>query len=466
MPLALPMALLCSLFFGVLAWLLPAPKVLAAMVGVAGICTVLRKPLWGLLLFAFIATFLPYTTVNVGIRTTVSEALVLLVWGSVMAQNMFGQLPRAPARLRTERLLLAFMLFSLLPFLVGQFTIAATGNGPVNWIRWLLNLSVLFLVPRLLDTEAKREQLVVGILLGTLALLLLSIPLYIKNHTNADSLVDVLGKLGYGSVGDVSKTLEGFSSRMSSPWIHPNITGGAMALLVPVAACYGLTREGWRQGLGIAVALLGLLGLLLTGSRGALISLVIVLMWLARKRVPYTGRVLMAGAVAGALVLIFYPPLQERVLDLFSSTDASTSVRFDEYANFPRAMLMYPLGIGFKVDPPVPGTDLSGISNLYLNDIYKLGLLGLIMFLVVIRSWWKAVRPPQKTLTLTRDNALWLGSLTGLLAALVSGLFDHYFSFTMVLIALFWLLLGLNLHEAKRLFTPREPVAVAQGKHP
>ncbi|WP_416423404.1 O-antigen ligase family protein [Pseudomonas sp. App30] len=462
MPLAFPLALITSITFGVLAWLLPAPKVLAVMIGIAAIVTVIRKPLWGLLLFAVIATFLPYTTVNVGIRTTVSEALIMLVWASVMAQHLFGQMHRAPKLLHTERMVVAFMLFTALPFVVGQIVIDAAGNGPVNWVRWLFNLSTLFLVPRLLDTQEKREQLVIGLLLGTLFLLLLAIPVYLKDSTPA-TLTDILGKLGYGSIDQLSEGLAGLSSRMASGWTHPNITGGAMALLVPLAACFGLTRKGWPRALGIAVTLLGMFGLLLTGSRGALVSLVLVLMWLARKRLPYTGRALMVGLVGAALLLMFYPPLQDRVLDLFSSNDASTSVRFDEYSNFPRAMAMYPLGIGFKVDPPVPGTTLWGISNLYLNYIYKVGVIGLVMFLLVVRSWWRASGPTTKTLVLTHDNAIWLGTLVGLLAALVSGLFDHYFSFTMVLVALFWLLLGLNLHEAQRLRAAPATTSVPVG---
>ncbi len=450
MPLAFPLALITSIAFGVLAWLLPAPKVLAVMIGIAAIVTVIRKPLWGLLLFATLATFLPYTTVNIGFRTTVSEALLMLVWASVMAQHLFGQMQRAPKLVHTERRVIAFMLFSTLPFLVGQIVIDATGNGPVNWIRWLFNVSALFLVPRLLDTPRKREQLVLCLLLGTLFLLLLSIPVYLKDRTPT-TITDILDKLGYGSVDHLSEALAGLTTRMASPWTHPNITGGAMALLVPLAACIGLTRQGWARALGLAVTVLGLVGLLLTGSRGALVSLALVLIWLASKRVPYTGRALMVALVAGSLLLMFYPPLQDRMLDLFSSNDASTSVRFDEYTNFPRAMESYPFGIGFKVDPPVPDTDLLGISNLYLNYIYKLGLVGLVMFLVVVRSWWKTIRPTTKTVSLTHDNAIWLGTTVGLVAALVSGLFDHYFSFTMVLIALFWMLMGLNLHEALRL---------------
>jgi len=75
----------------------------------------------------------------------------------------------------------------------------------------------------------------------------------------------------------------------------------------------------------------------------------------------------------------------------------------------------------------------------------------MLLFVTVIWSWWRETRPNQESIRLSADNALWLGTTAGLMAALLSGIFDHYFSFTQVLIALFWLLLGLNLHEARRL---------------
>jgi len=450
MPLAAPVGLLFALLFGVLILLLPPLKVVAAMIGVVAIATVIRKPLRGLLLFGVLAAFLPYSTVNIGFRTTVSEALLMLVWAAYLAHRMFSNLAPLPSLLRTERWLIALMLYSALPFVVGQLTITALGNGPINWIRWLFNLSILFLVPRVLNTRQAREQMIYAVLLGTLLLLLLSIPLFLVQR-NAQAMIPVLTSLGYGGVDVLAESLTSLADRMGSPWMHPNVAGGAMALVVPLAFCIGMTRAGWVKRLGFAVAILGSLGLLLTGSRGALVSLVLVMMWMARKRVPFIGRVLMGGLIAGSLLLMFYPPLQERLFTLFTNDDTSTAIRFLEYSHFPDAVALFPMGIGFKIDPPVPGATLFGISNLWLNFVYKLGLPGMLLFIAVIGSWWRETRPEQGFIGLNHDNAVWLGTTTGVLAALTSGLFDHYFSFTSVLIALFWLMLGINLHEAIRL---------------
>lgn len=465
MPLAMPIGVLIALLFGVLVWVLPALKVTAALIGIAAMVTIIRRPLRGLLLFGVLATFLPYATVQIGIRTTVSEALLMLVWASLLAHRLFALYNPPLNLMRTERWLIALMLFSALPFVVGQLTVNAEGNGPINWVRWLFNLSPLFLVPRLLGDEKSREQMTVAMLLGTLLLLLLSIPVYLKNG-NSTAIISIIGGLGYSNLDTLNEGLSGFSTRMGTPWTHPNIAGGAMAMLLPLAFCIGVTRRGAVRTLGLAVAVLAAAGLLFTGSRGALLSLLVVMCWMARKRVPYVGRMLMAAVFLGALLLMFYPPLQERLLGLFSSNDASTAVRFDEYSHFPDAMKMFPLGIGFKVDPPVPGTGLWGISNLWLNYIYKLGIPGMLLFIAVTVSWWKEARLNGNAVILNRDTALWLGTRAGVMSALLSGFFDHYFSFTTVLIALFWLLLGLNLHEARRLQSKAQRTVSDSGERP
>ncbi|AHG41734.1 membrane protein [Pseudomonas syringae CC1557] len=450
MPLAMPLGLLFSLMFGVMIWLLPAPFVLMAAVGLAAAATVIRRPLWGLLLFCMIGTFLPYSTVQIGVRTTVSEALIMLTWGSYLLQAMFQEQARVPQMLRTEKLLVALMLFSAFPFLVGQLTVVAEGNGPINWVRWLFNLSILFLVPRLLTDSKTLENVILAMLGGTLLMLLLSISIYVSKGS-ATAIIPILGSLGYSGADTLSESLRSFSTRMGSPWMHPNVAGGALAMLIPLAFCFGMTRSGSARKLGLVVAALGTIGLLLTGSRGALVSLVAVMLWMARRRVPHFGRLLMGGIVAGVLLLMLYPPLQERLMGLFADDDVSTAIRFLEYSHFPDAMATFPFGIGFKTDPPVAGYTQFGISNLWLNFIYKIGLPGMLLFIAVTISWWKEVRPARGRIVLTRDNAIALGCMTGVLAALVSGLFDHYFSFTSVLAALFWLFIGISLHETRRL---------------
>ncbi len=451
-------AILFGLLFGALALLLSPAKAFLAVIGLAAAVTILRFPFWGLLLFAAVATFMPYSTVNLGIRTTVSEAILALTWGAILWHSFLSRLPQAPSLTRrpTDQMLLWLMLFSAFPFMVGQVITHADSSGLANWLRWLLNLSGVFLAAKLLGDQKHRESLVIALLLGTLAMLVLSIGVFVRTRSGA-GIAPILGLFNYANFDMLKFGLEAMSSRMGSPWTHPNAIGGIMALLLPLAFCFGMTEQGWKRALGLGVACLGAAALLLASSRGAMVSLALVLIWMASRRVPYTGRLLMIGAALTIALVMAYPPLQDRLATIFSTNNASTEVRFDEYRMFPQAVAAYPLGIGFKVDPPVPGTGLLGISNLWLNYIYKIGLIGMLLFVAVTVRWWREARPEKGPIRLTKDNALWLGTTAGILSALVSGLFDHYFSFAVVMVALFWLMVGINVLEARRLFPARLP---------
>jgi len=315
-------------------------------------------------------------------------------------------------------------------------------------VRWLMNLSLLFIVPLLLRTDADRDKVVIALLLGNLAMLLLSILMFLKTR-NAMSMIQVLTDLKYAHPEAVKDIFSANYQRMASPWVHPNLTGGVLVLFIPLALFYGWTRAGWRRALGLSVAVLGCAGLLLSISRGAIVALALILIWLTYKRVPNSGKIIGIGAALAVALVMFYPPLQDRLMTMFSTNNASTEIRFDEYARFPEAMARYPLGIGFKIDPPVPGSGLLGISNLWLNFIYKIGIPGMLLFITVTVLWWREVRPLGPVRKITADNALWLGCVCGVLAALLTGIFDHYFSFTFVLIALFWLLMGMSLQQVR-----------------
>jgi len=443
-------AVLLSLILGGLVFLLKPSQFAAILPAAVLALVVMRRPLLGLMLFIMLATTIPYTTVNIGIRTTISEGVLMLTWVGIFFQYFIGRLKRTGVWLATEQSMLWLMLYSLIPLVVGALMVTAPEGPLSNWIRWLLNLSVLFIVPILLQDERKREWAIDVFLLGNLLMLLLSVFYFLKDR-DANTFIPVLELLRYAHPEAVKDIFSANYQRMASPWVHPNLTGGILALSIPVAMLYALTRKSWRRALGVSVVVLGCAGLFFSISRGAIVALALVLLWMAYNRVPYSGRLISYGAVFAMALVMFYPPLQERMLTIFDASNASTEVRIEEYRMFSQAMSTYPLGIGFKVDPPVPGSGLLGISNLWLNVIYKIGLPGLFFFVIVTWRWWQAVRPRQKITKINHQNALWLGCTSGVLAALFTGIFDHYYSFTFVLIALFWLLAAIAIQQARPL---------------
>lgn len=446
-----------GLLFGGLMLLGGPPLLVLAVAAIVVTAAVMARPLRGFLAFCVIAPFIPWTTVTLGIRITVSEALLALTWVGVAWQWLMGRLPPL-SRGPTERMMLWLMAWSVVPLVAGQFMVqVAEGNGPANWVRWLLNLSTLFLVPLLTPEPAQRRRMMDCLLIGFAAMLALSLALFIKTP-DARAMIPVLASLKYAHPEAIQDIFSANYTRMASPWVHPNSTGGALLLGVPLAFFYGLTQRGWRRGLGIVVALAGSAGIVFSGSRGALLCLAALVLWLARRRVPLAGRTLLVGGLLAVVMLVAYPPAQERLLSLFQgSKDASTSVRFDEYRNFPRAIERYPLGLGFKADPPPPGTDLFGISNLWLNYMYKLGAPAMLLFIALTVAWWREVRQLGDLSRMNADNALRVGSVGAVLAALLTGFIDHYFSFTQVLISLFWLTVAISLQQSRPPSLPRTP---------
>ena len=74
-----------------------------------------------------------------------------------------------------------------------------------------------------------RETLVIALLLGTLAMLLMSIAVFIR-YRSASGMAPILAMFNYANLDTLKFGLEALSSRMGSPWMHPNATGGIMAL--------------------------------------------------------------------------------------------------------------------------------------------------------------------------------------------------------------------------------------------
>jgi hypothetical protein len=441
--------LLAGLIFGGLTLLAGPPVGILAAVAMGVAVFIASRPLRGLLLFCLLAPALPWMTITLGVRITTSEAILALTWLGVLMQWLGGKLPPLPTG-QTERAMLRFMGWTIVPLIAGQFIAQGDGIGPVNWVRYLLNVSPLFLVPLLTPHARDRERMLLSLLLGFAGLLAISLGFFIKGRDPLE-MVAFLATMQYAHPEAIVDILVSDPSRMASPWVHPNSTGGALLLAAPLGLFYAVMSRGWRRALGIFVALGSTGGIVLTGSRGALLALGLFVFWLARKKTPYAGRGLIASVFLAVSLIAIYPPAQQRFASLFSSKDASTSVRFDEYMHFPANALHYPLGLGFKADTPAssPEKNIYGISNLWLNYWFRLGLPGMIFFIGVTLAWWREVRMPGPFAQVNAGNAMRIATTGTVLAALSTGFIDHYFSFTQVLISLFWLILAMGLQQAR-----------------
>ena len=119
-----------GMLFGAALLLLPLEKFSVLLAGVPLALVVLRWPTAGLSLFALLATFAPYSSINLGFRFTMAEAVLGMTWLGVGLQLLFQrQPPLRPDPVQRSLLLLA--AFSM-PFFVdaGTFFVAAALVSP------------------------------------------------------------------------------------------------------------------------------------------------------------------------------------------------------------------------------------------------------------------------------------------------------------------------------------------------
>ncbi|MEK8087925.1 O-antigen ligase family protein [Aquabacterium sp. A3] len=421
-----------------------------ALVALAALLFIVTQPMRGFLLFCLLAPVLPWMTVTLGVRITTSEALLALTWVGVAWSWLTGRLPGITLG-PTERKAAYFLAWTLVPLVMGAILVPWEGIPPVNWVRYLLNVSPLALLPILAPTPKEREQVVLCLLLGFAALTSLSLGFFLAGR-DARLMVPFLTAVQYANIPAIADIFGADPGRMASPWVHPNSTGGALLLAAPLGLFYGVAHQGWRRALGWFVALTALAGIVFCGSRGALLAIAVLVGWLALKRAPYAGRGMVLGVLLAVLFVMAYEPAQQRFMSLFSSNDVSTGVRLEEYKRFPENALRHPFGLGFGAETPAssPEKDVYGVSNLWLNYWFKLGLPGMVLFIMVTLAWWREVRLPLRLQHIGPHNAMHIATVGTVLAALFTGFIDHYFSFTQVLIALFWLVLALSLHYARQ----------------
>jgi O-antigen ligase len=268
---------------------------------------------------------------------------------------------------------------------------------------------------------------------------------------------------------------DGFSTalRNAMPSGHHNFVGGYFALALPFVSACAVAFKGWLRWLAVAASVSAAIALYVSGSRGALLGilvwlLVLVIAFVVNPTAKGKNQPWLLGGL-GLAVAIGVLASNSRVRSLFSGLDFNHPSGFvvqdgpllDRYFMFKTALNILhhrPLvGVG-------PGV-MSRVSNLYrpietglgldhsqqlhstLSQLLgEMGLLGLgvyLAWLLLLATLWLRL-----SRTVNDSTNLWLlyGVGGGLLAYGVSSLTDYQLEnigISMVLMALVWLLLGL-----------------------
>ena len=342
--------------------------------------------------------------------------------------------------------------------------VAGLNNGPLtpyllrHFAELLLSLGFAFVVVDHVDTHRRLSRMAPAIVLCGAAAAAIGIVLYVVPADLAERALNGLRVFGYPT-GAVLRYIEDNpenAQRAISTSVDPNVLGGLLAMVGALAAPQifaGAPLLGERLGNANARRLwsgaFGLIAacLLLTFSRGAMLGLAVAVAGLGLARY----RRLLWLALAAAAVVGLLPATQGYVAHLLEGLrgqDLATQMRFGEYKDALTLIGRYPLfGVGFA---GAPDLDIYlGVANAYLTITSEMGLVGLAAFLGVLGAifGWAFVSRRQAEGVAPAVEPLWLGLHAGLVAALVVGLFDHYFFNLDFQPAgtIFWLFAGLAL---------------------
>lgn len=346
---------------------------------------------------------------------------------------------------------LAFLGTTLATFIAGLAHAPLTQTVARRFAEFLLAIASFFWVVTLVRDEARLSRLIRWIIgLGFLTAMI-AILLYVLPDVRAEELLLRLQPLGYyPEGGPVLRYIlddPAQPERAIGTAVDPNLLGATLATLIALALPQAFaSRPLWpRPLIALFLGAMGL-ALLLTFSRGAFIGAAAAVLALSmfryRQLLPW---------IVGGLILIFLLPATQSYAQHFMAglrgEDLATRMRFGEYRDALTLISRYPLfGVGFA---GVPDVDLYiKVASIYLLLAVQMGLVGLGLFLLVMGVFfaaaWNARRAARALPSL---EPIWLGLHGAVLAALVSGIFDHHFvNFDFHhMVQWFWLLIGLGM---------------------
>lgn len=418
---------------------IPATAVLGALVVAVMIAVDVRAGLWVVLA---IAVLLPYAVIPV--KVVITPPLLELVGLSVLAVWLLQLFLRRDVVIPSHPVLLGFIVFlavTLFAFVLG------IGRGYTtqtyhDYTKFLVSSSLFFVAWSSLRILHDFRWMTVVFLVVTSAAALLGLVLYAGGPDFTLAVLARLVPYGYPT-SRIVRFIEDDPAkpmRLTSTSVDPNSFAGLLALAFVVGVAQFVARRPVvPRWLAAGASVVSGFALLLTYSRagwlGAAFGLGVVAL------VRYRWLFLPGGlGLVGAILFGVGEGFFQRLWQGLTLQDRATQMRLEEYRTALAILREYPaFGVGFGQAPTVELW--TGVSSIYLLVAEQMGLLGLVTFLLVVIGilgiGWRALRQA----VWDERSDLLLSWFSAQAAALLIGLFDHYYvniSFPHM-VALFWL---------------------------
>lgn len=256
----------------------------------------------------------------------------------------------------------------------------------------------------------------------------------------------------FSGVWHDKEMFEGIRFRVYSTLENPNVLGEYFLLVIPIAFAYFLNSKAWISKLyflGCCGAMM--LCLILTYSRGCYIGILVALgifLVLLDRRFIFLG-------ILGLLALPFIlpPTIINRFLSIGDMADSSTSYRVYIWLGTLSMLKDYWVcGIGpgtSAFNMVYPAYAFNGISaphshNLFLQIICDAGIVGILLFAVLIYQFYKATFRAFVCEKRKENRILIISAISAISGFLVQSLFDYTFYNYRVML-LFWVVLAFGI---------------------
>ena len=448
---ALGVALLVGVVVGTLIGglgALPASGLLGAL-GIAAL--LLRSDQWGLPLLLMLICLLPYAAVplDIGFRPTFIDLALLAVFATALLRIV----ARKQHTFEVSALgipILAFLLWTLVTFVAGLAHSPPSVTVLRRFVEVLLAITLFFVVLyQVRDLGALRRIIAVLVVAGGVSSGL-GVLFYVLPEAWTVIILSKLAVFNYPAGAGILRYVEDDPTqpmRAIGTSIDPNALGGLLVIVTAVAVVQLFADRPALPRLWLApCAGLSALCLLLTFSRGSMVGLALALTLVGILRYR---KLLILLAVLVILFLIL-PVTQVYIIRLWEGLrgeDLATQMRFGEYKDALILISRYPLlGVGFTGTPDI---DLYlGVSSLYLLIAEQVGLVGLLLFLLIVLAYFVVtLRALRRAPRGGESEGYLLACIAALAGALISGIFDHFFfNINFIhLVALFWITMGLGI---------------------
>ena len=244
----------------------------------------------------------------------------------------------------------------------------------------------------------------------------------------------VIASGAISAVVGLSETItNGVSYRIDGTFGHYMTFAGVILLIFLLAASRLIFDRDTPKLEGVVTLALLFSALLMTQTRSAWLGLIagsIPILWTWRKRY-----VLALPAVAIVVVLLSPQPVKDRVFSYIDLTDVTLNERIYAWHGGVNIFREYPLtGVGPENlgqvyanhrHPKDPRLRFTHLHSNFLQTAAELGALGLLAWLAIWIAYFMAIARIYKRLDDNgSDRALVMGSVAGIVAFLVAGVFE------------------------------------------